>query len=32
VLDWFTPGLGRHVIAVDVAAHALTFLTLTWPG
>jgi hypothetical protein len=32
VLDWRTPGLGRHVVAARVAAAAGPFLTLTWPG
>ncbi len=32
VLDWRTPGLGRHVIAARVAAAAGPFVTLTWPG
>jgi hypothetical protein len=32
VLDWRTPGLGRHVIAARVAGPAGTFITLTWPG
>ncbi len=32
VLDWKTPGLGRHVIAARVAAPAGPYLTLTWPG
>lgn len=32
VLDWLTPGLGRYVIAVDVAGAAGPFLALTWPG
>ncbi|MEL6297981.1 MAG: hypothetical protein AAFQ45_05370 [Pseudomonadota bacterium] len=32
VLDWHTPGLGRHVIAADVQATAGSFATLTWPG
>jgi len=32
VLDWRTPGLGRHVIAARVASPAGPFVTLTWPG
>jgi hypothetical protein len=32
VLDWHTPGLGRHVIAARVAGGAGPFVTLTWPG
>lgn len=32
VLDWRTPGLGRYVVAADVAAPPGRFLTLTWPG
>lgn len=32
VLDWRTPGLGRNVIAADVAGGAGDFVTLTWPG
>jgi hypothetical protein len=32
VLDWHTPGLGRHVIAARVAGAAGPFVTLTWPG
>jgi hypothetical protein len=32
VLDWHTPGLGRHVIAARVAGAAGTFVTMTWPG
>jgi hypothetical protein len=32
VLDWRTPGLGRHVVAARVAAAAGPFVTLTWPG
>ena len=32
VLDWRTPGLGRHVIAARVAGAAGPFVTLTWPG
>jgi hypothetical protein len=32
VLDWVTPGLGRHVVAARVAAPAGEFVTLTWPG
>jgi hypothetical protein len=32
VLDWKTPGLGRHVLAARVAAPAGPYLTLTWPG
>ena len=32
VLDWRTPGLGRHVVAARVASAAGPFVTLTWPG
>jgi hypothetical protein len=32
VLDWRTPGLGRHVVAARVEAPAGEFVTLTWPG
>ena len=32
VLDWQTPGLGRHVIAARVATQAGRWVTLTWPG
>jgi hypothetical protein len=32
VLDWRTPGLGRHVVAARVAALSGPFVTLTWPG
>jgi hypothetical protein len=32
VLDWRTPGLGRHVIAARVAGPRGRFVTLTWPG
>ena len=32
ILDWKTPGLGRHVIAARVSAPAGPYLTLTWPG
>jgi hypothetical protein len=32
VLDWRTPGLGRHVIAARVASPRGRFVTLTWPG
>jgi hypothetical protein len=32
VLDWHTPGLGRHVIAARVAGAAGPFVALTWPG
>ncbi len=31
-LDWVTPGLGRYVIAADVACDRGRFLSLTWPG
>ncbi len=31
-LDWFTPGLGRHVMAARVAGPAGPFVTMTWPG
>ena len=32
VLDWLMPGLGRNVIAAQVAGEAGPFTTLTWPG
>jgi hypothetical protein len=32
VLDWRTPGLGRHVVAARVAGAAGPWVTLTWPG
>ena len=32
VLDWRTPGLGRHVIAARVHGQSGSFVTLTWPG
>jgi len=32
VLDWRTPGLGRHVIAARVEGASGRFVTLTWPG
>lgn len=32
VLDWVTPGLGRHVMAARVAGPAGPFVTMTWPG
>lgn len=32
VLDWRTPGLGRHVIAARVRGAHGGFVTLTWPG
>jgi hypothetical protein len=32
VLDWRTPGLGRNVVAADVAGNAGRYITLTWPG
>jgi hypothetical protein len=32
VLDWRTPGLGRHCLAARVKAPAGRFVTLTWPG
>jgi hypothetical protein len=32
VLDWRTPGLGRHVIAARVSGPRGRFVTLTWPG
>ncbi len=32
VLDWRTPGLGRHVIAARVEGPGGRFVTLTWPG
>lgn len=32
VLDWRSPGLGRHVIAARVSSPRGRFVTLTWPG
>ncbi len=32
VLDWRTPGLGRHVMAARVSGAAGPFISLTWPG
>jgi hypothetical protein len=32
VLDWRTPGLGRHCLAARVASPRGRFVTLTWPG
>lgn len=32
VLDWATPGLGRHLICARVNAAAGPFVALTWPG
>ncbi len=32
VLDWRTHGLGRNIIAANVAGAAGAFVTLTWPG
>jgi hypothetical protein len=32
VLDWRTPGLGRHVLAARVSGPAGPFVTMTWPG
>lgn len=32
VLDWRTPGLGRNVVAADVAGRAGRYVSLTWPG
>ncbi len=32
VLDWKTPGLGRHIVAARVAAPAGRYVALTWPG
>jgi hypothetical protein len=32
VLDWRTPGLGRHVMAAQVDGYAGPWTTLTWPG
>lgn len=32
VLDWRTPGLGRHVVVAHVASKLGTWTTLTWPG
>lgn len=31
-LDWFTPGLGRYVIAARVQGAAGPFVTMAWPG
>lgn len=32
VLDWRTQGLGRYVMAADVACELGRFVSLTWPG
>lgn len=32
VLDWRTPGLGRHVMAARVQGPAGGYIALTWPG
>lgn len=32
VLDWRTPGLGRHVMAARVSGPAGRYVTFTWPG
>lgn len=32
VLDWRTPGLGRNLIAADVAGKTGRYIALTWPG
>jgi hypothetical protein len=32
VLDWKTPGLGKHVLAARVSGAAGRYVTLTWPG
>lgn len=32
VLDWQTPGLGRHIIAARVKGATGPWVTLTWPG
>jgi hypothetical protein len=32
VLDWRTPGLGRHIMAARVEGRAGPWVTLTWPG
>lgn len=32
VLDWATPGLGRHLIAARVKSGAGPFVALAWPG
>ncbi|MDA7946213.1 MAG: hypothetical protein MPJ78_01910 [Hyphomicrobiaceae bacterium] len=32
VLDWQTPGLGRHVIAARIAGEAGPWISMTWPG
>lgn len=31
-LDWFTPGLGRYVMAARVSTPAGPYLSLLWPG
>lgn len=32
VLDWPDPGLGRHILAMRIAAPVGRWLTLAWPG
>jgi hypothetical protein len=32
VLDWRTPGLGRHALAARVASEIGPWVTMTWPG
>src|SRR5262245_38257431 len=32
VLDWKTPGLGRHALAARVHGASGRYVTLTWPG
>ena len=32
VLDWRTPGLGRHVIAARIKGQAGPWVSFTWPG
>jgi hypothetical protein len=32
VLDWKTPGLGKHVLAARVSGASGRYVTLTWPG
>ncbi len=32
VLDWRTPGLGRYIIAAEVAGASGPFTSMTWPG
>jgi hypothetical protein len=31
-LDWFTPGLGRHVMAARIGGRAGPYVSLLWPG